>query len=167
MMTLHELRWAYATARAAVYAVLLVLLSMLDASVGVHVFQPSIRNGRPYAVRNDDVTVTLRADGTVFAGNAWTRPEKLAGELRWLRDHNPRSRLVLRADRNAPFAAVRNAVRAARESGWPRMTIECQPPMLLLERRIRAGFVLPRRDDSRLIERETGGGSFSLDHMWR
>ena len=166
MLTLHDLRRPYLAARIAVYAMLLVLISMLDASVGVYVFQPSVTNGRPYAVRNDDVVVTVRADGTVFAANSWTRTEKLAEELRWLREHNPRSRFVLRADRYAPFGAVRDAVRAARASGWHTMTIECQPPTSLLERRIRAGFALPRDDRSRLVERETGGGSFSLNHLW-
>ncbi len=165
-MTLHDLRWAYIAARASVYAILLVLLSLVDASVGVHVFQPSVAGGRRYAVRNDDVVVTVRANGELYMLHSWVRAEDLAEELTWLRERNPRSRFVLRADRQASFGVVRNAVRAAGDAGWRRITVEGQPPTTLLERRIHAGWALPQDDDSVLVERATSGGSFSLDHLW-
>ena len=167
MLTLHDLRWAYIAARASVFAILLVLLSLVDGSVGVYVFQPSTTNGRRYAVRNDDVVVTVQANGRLFARYSWVRPEELAAELKWLREHNPRSRFVVRADRRAPFGMVRNVIRAARDAGWSRVTVEGQPPTTLLERRIHAGWSLARDDGSALVERPvTSGESFSLDHMW-
>jgi biopolymer transport protein ExbD len=166
-MTLHDLRWAYIAARASVYALLLVLFSWFDGSVGVSVYQPSVLNGRRYAVRNDDVVVTVQASGELFAAHSWVPAKDLAEELQWLREHNPHSRFVLRADRDASFGMVRNVLRAARDAGWRRITVEGQPPTTLLERRIHAGWALPRADHSALVERPTSSGSLSLDHMWR
>ncbi len=149
------------------FLMLLVLISMTEPSVGHYVFAPSLSSGHRYAVRNDDVVVTVRPDGTTFVASQWVEAESLVRELAWLGEHNPRSRLVLRADRGARFGAVRQVIRAAGEAGWRRITIEGQPPMLLLERRVRAGLALPQHDDSELVQRESGHGTFSLEGMWR
>jgi biopolymer transport protein ExbD len=163
MITLHELRWAYVAVRGAIFLMLLVLMSMTIPAVDAFVSTPSLRGGRPYAVRNDDVVITVHPDGTTFVAYTWTPAKDLGRELEWMREHNPRSRLVLRGDRGASFGAVRNVFRAASDAGWQRITIEGQPPMLLLERRIRAGLALPEPDDSKLVRRDTG---ISLDGMW-
>jgi biopolymer transport protein ExbD len=167
MRTLHDMRWPYLAARAAVLTLLLVLVSMLHESRGAYVFAPAIDRATLYPARNDDVLVFVKRDGTLFIGYTWVPPAELATELAWLRAHNPRSRFVLSADRHAAFADVRNVIRAARDAGFRRITIDVQPPVLLLERRIRAGFALPRHDPSRLITRPgSDDAGFRLEGMW-
>ena len=168
MMTLHEMRWAYVAARSAVLVVLLVLLSMMDASRAVYVFAPSSEHGTLYTARNDDLLVFVKGDGTVFIGSSWVRTRELSAELAWLRTHNPRCRLVLSIHRYAAFADVRNVIRAVREAGYDRFTLDVQPPITLLERRIRARFALPQHDSSRSVTRpdDSGHPAFRLDHMW-
>lgn len=166
MLTLHDLRWTYVAGRAAVFLTLLFALSLTNASRGVYVHAPSLRSGSLYPARNDDLVVFVTRRAAVFAGSNWVRPGQLAEELIWLRKHNPRSRLVLRADRNVPFAEVRTVLRAARDAGYRRITVDGQAPVTLLERRILARFTLAKPDRSMLIERSHPDTSFRIDSLW-
>ena len=167
MITLHDLRWAHVAGRVSIFLLLVVFASLTTPPVASYLHAPAVRSGTASPVRNDDLVVTLRRDGTTLVGSRWFPSKSYGEELAWLREHNPRSRLVLRADREAPFGAIRQVVRAAGDAGWKRITIECQPPTLLLERRFRAGLALRTRDDSKLVERAMEDNKFSLRGMWR
>jgi biopolymer transport protein ExbD len=65
----------------------------------------------------DPVVIGVRADGTVLLDGVAIDPARLRGELSGRLTREPGARVEIRADRDAPFAAVRPAIDAARGAG--------------------------------------------------
>jgi hypothetical protein len=155
MRTLHDWRWPFAAARASVWLALLSLLGIGEPSAGPFVQPVRIVHARPYLSRNNDLRLTLLGSGTAFVGSNWYPPSGVAEALRWLREHNPSSRVVLRADRYAKFGDVRRLLASARAAGYTRVTIDDG----LWEPRLRRRLVTCCSldfDRSRLVERDSG-----------
>lgn len=153
MLSLHQMRWAFAAGRVAVYLAILSALGAGNPVSGSFVTSPSATTATPFRLRGRDLCVVIKADGSIFLGRDWYPDQQIPEKLAWLRMHNLRSRFVLRVDRHTQIARVRTILSAARTAGFQRITLELQPTVPLVVRRIAAGtdFEL---DTTRLVEPE-------------
>lgn len=155
MLSLHQMRWAFTAGRVAVYMAILSVLGAGNPVSGSFVTSPRSTTAAPFRLRGRDLCVVIRADGSIFLGRNWYPDQQIAEKLAWLRMHNRTSRFVLRVDRYTQIARVRTILSAARTAGFQCVTLELQPAVPLVVRRLAAGtdFEL---DTTRLVEPEQG-----------
>lgn len=151
MLSLHQLRWAFTAGRATVYLAILSVLAAGNPVSGIFVTSPASTTARPFRLRARDLCVVIKPDGVIFLGTNWYPDQEIPEKLNWLRTHNPTSRFVLRVDSLAQIARVRTILSAARTAGFRSVTLELQPTLPLLARRLAAGTDLDF-DSTRLIE---------------
>jgi hypothetical protein len=97
--------------------------------------------------------------------NGYSNRADVPEKLLWLREHNPASRLVLRAERDSKVGDVRSVVDAARSAGYERITIETASIRPLLLRRLDDLTVL-HKDESVLQKPPSQGFDFEMNHLW-
>jgi biopolymer transport protein ExbD len=164
MLTLHDLRWAHAAGRAAMWLCIFAVYGVQETGGDFRTAPPQARTATQYRSRNGDLVVSV-GRGATWLGSRWCRPETIEEEFLWLRAHNPGSRVVLRVDRNAPFGDVRRVIVAAQASRCTRVTIDIQQPEARLLRWIESPFSLDR-DRTKLIERDDRF-DFAVTTVWK
>ena len=153
MLSLHHLRWAFTAGRVGVYLAILCALGARNPVSGSLVTSPGSTTAMRFRLHARDLCVVVKADGDIFLGRYWYPDRELPEKLAWLRAHNRTSRLVLRVDRFTQMARVRSILSAARTAGFGHVTLEVQPTLPLLARRLAAGTDL-ELDTTRLVEPE-------------
>lgn len=72
----------------------------------------------------DPFNLSLTEDGSLYFGRQRLELDELAAELRQANQQEPWRRLVLRADRGAPYRAVRGLFRECQEVGFPGLSLK-------------------------------------------
>lgn len=67
--------------------------------------------------RTGRLTLTVLADGTVYAGGVGLEPEALAERIRGETARNPRLKVEVRAERETAFLRIRRVLQACAEGG--------------------------------------------------
>ena len=94
--------------------IFMVIAPQLD-NAGVEL--PQAKHAERSKSKAAPVVVTVDASGTLFLERERTTAAALAGQLRQARTRDARRRVVLRADRRTPFAAVREVYKVCQEAG--------------------------------------------------
>jgi biopolymer transport protein ExbD len=144
-------------ARASVYLAILSILAVGNPVSGSFVNSPGSAAAKPFRLRSRDLCVIIKEDGTIFVGRNWYPDDEISSKLAWLCVHNPSSRFVLRVDRHAQIARVRTILSAARTAGFQLITVELQPSLPLLSRRLAAGTEI-EVDTAHLVEPSQDSG---------
>lgn len=67
--------------------------------------------------QQERLMLSVAADSTVWFGAAPVSLEDLAARLDAWRSEHPKARVVIRSDRTAPYAVVKEAMKACRDAG--------------------------------------------------
>jgi biopolymer transport protein TolR len=98
--------------------IFMVVIPMMEKSA--HVDLPSIFNVDPEPKgKSDPFTLSLTSDGSVFFERDRLEESNLLSRLREANEREPQRRIVLRADRAARYADVRNMFKVCQEVGFP------------------------------------------------
>lgn len=128
-----------------VLIIFMVVTPLLQVGVGVEL--PRARHVEPTLVDPDRiVTVVLQADGRLQLGTDRIEPEALAGALRWRYHTDPQRQLQIKADRGAPYGAIKRILRAGRAAGFPGVALVTRDPESPAAARV-AAVDSPRRGD--------------------
>jgi len=102
--------------------IFMVVIPMAEQSAKVEL--PSVFNVDPEAKgKTDPFMLTLTATGELYFEEEPVPPDAMAAKLRAANQREPSRRLVLRADRTARYAAVRELFKACQEVGFPGVSL--------------------------------------------
>jgi len=103
--------------------IFLMLVLPLRPDVPAFVHVPTARWASKSAELAPDLTISIRANGTTYLGDADVQVTALAARLFAARRQRTDTPIVrIRGDRAATFHTVRRAVSAARDAGFKRVT---------------------------------------------
>jgi biopolymer transport protein TolR len=117
--------------------IFMVVTPMLQQ--GVDVLLPAGPHAEKKPGKQEDLIVSVKADGTVFVGQNWIPDKNLATYLRAEYQKNPARSVMLKADRRINFGKIREVMRAANEAEFTSVAI--------------------------LTENQTGGGQMAQGRM--
>ncbi len=109
-----------------VVLVLLIIFMVVIPAMGKsgQVDLPSIFNVDPEAKsKTDPFTLSLTTDGSMYFEQEQLSPEQFVTTLRAAQEREPSRRLVLRADRKAPYGEVRKLFKSCQEIGFPGVSL--------------------------------------------
>ena len=101
--------------------IFMVVTPMLQE--GVDVLLPRGPHSEAKPGQEDDLTISIKQDGTVFVGQNWVPDRDLVAYLRAEHEKNPQRNLMLKADRRIDFGKVRSIMKAANEANFPGVAI--------------------------------------------
>ena len=102
--------------------IFMVVIPAMEKSAQVEL--PSIFNVDPEAKsKTDPFTLSLTTDGSMFFEQDALAPEDFVAKLRASNEREPSRRLVLRADRKAPYGEVRKLFKACQDVGFPGVSL--------------------------------------------
>ena len=104
--------------------IFMVVVPMMEKSAQVDL--PSIFNVDPDGkgkTKTDPFTLSLTADGSMYLERERLDESMFVSRLREANLREPNRRLVLRADRTAPYARVRKLFKTCQEVGFPGMAL--------------------------------------------
>ena len=102
--------------------IFMVVIPMMEKSAQVEL--PNVFNVDPEAKgKTDPFTLSLTRDGAVFFEQEAMAAGQLAARLRQANQSEPTRRLVLRADRSAPYGDVRRIFKECQEIGFPGVSL--------------------------------------------
>jgi len=102
--------------------IFMVVIPAMEKSAQVDL--PSIFNVDPEAKsKTDPFTLSLTTDGSMFFEQDALAPEDFVAKLRAANEREPSRRLVLRADRKAPYGEVRKLFKACQDVGFPGVSL--------------------------------------------
>ena len=103
--------------------IFMVVIPVMEKSANVEL--ASMFNVDPDAKgKIDPFTLSLTADGTLYLEQEQLEPERLAAALRDANRKEPQRRLMLRADRAAPYGDVRKLFKQCQELGFPGISLK-------------------------------------------
>ena len=117
--------------------IFMVVTPMLQQ--GVDVLLPEGAHAEKKPGKKEDLTISVKADGTVFVGQNWIPDKNLATYLRAEHQKDPSRAVMLKADKRINFGKVREVMRAANEAEFTSVAI--------------------------LTENQTGGGQMAQGRM--
>jgi biopolymer transport protein ExbD len=102
--------------------IFMVVIPAMEKSAQVDL--PSIFNVDPEAKsKTDPFTLSLTTDGSMFFEQEQLSEADFATTLRAANDREPSRRLVLRADRKAPYGKVRKLFKTCQDVGFPGVSL--------------------------------------------
>ncbi|HEY0142156.1 MAG TPA: biopolymer transporter ExbD [Thermoanaerobaculia bacterium] len=101
--------------------IFMVVTPMLQQGIDVQL--PQGPNAKEQRGQTSDLVISIKADGTVFVGQAWIRDGDLSEYLKKEQKRNPARVVVLKADKRLEFGRVRTVIRAANEAAFSRVAI--------------------------------------------
>lgn len=101
--------------------IFMVVTPMLQS--GVDVMLPQGPHAEKKPGEEGDLTISIKADGTVFVGQDWIPDRDLARYLTAEYQKNPARAVMLKADSRVNFGKVRSVMNAANEASFPRVAI--------------------------------------------
>ena len=101
--------------------IFMVVTPMLQE--GVDVMLPHGPHAEAKPGQEEDLTVSIKQDGTVFVGQNWVPDRDLVTYLTAEHQKNPSRNLMLKADRRIDFGKVRSVMKAANEANFPGVAI--------------------------------------------
>ncbi len=117
--------------------IFMVVTPMLQQ--GVDVLLPAGPHAEKKPGKQEDLIISVKADGTVFVGQNWIPDKNLATYLRSEYQKDPSRAVMLKADKRINFGKVREVMRAANEAEFTSVAI--------------------------LTENQTGGGQMAQGRM--
>jgi biopolymer transport protein TolR len=101
--------------------IFMVVTPMLQS--GIDVMLPTGPNAEQKPGAENDLVVSIKADGTVFVGPNWIPDKNLATFLRAEHQKDPNRTVMLKADKRINFGKVRLVMKAANEAEFTRVAI--------------------------------------------
>ncbi|HYO79521.1 MAG TPA: biopolymer transporter ExbD [Thermoanaerobaculia bacterium] len=117
--------------------IFMVVTPMLQQ--GVDVMLPAGPHAEKKPGKQEDLIISVKADGTVFVGQDWIPDKNLATYLTAEHQKDPSRSVLLKADRRINFGKIREVMRAANEAEFTSVAI--------------------------LTENQTGGGQMAAGKM--
>jgi biopolymer transport protein TolR len=96
--------------------IFMVVTPMLQE--GVDVMLPTGPHAEAKPGQKEDITISIKQDGTVFVGQNWVPDRDLVAYLRAEHEKNPERNIMLKADRRIDFGKVRSVMKAANEASF-------------------------------------------------
>lgn len=90
---------------------------------GVDVLLPRGPHAEAKPGQEEDLTISIKQDGTVFVGQNWVPDKDLVAYLAAEHEKNPSRNLMLKADRRIDFGKVRSVMKAANEAKFAGVAI--------------------------------------------
>src|SRR5207237_6382522 len=94
--------------------IFMVVTPMLQS--GVDVLLPQGPHAEKKPGKEGDLTISIKADGTVFVGQDWILDRNLAKYLKAEHDKNPARAVMIKADKRINFGKVRTVMKAANDA---------------------------------------------------
>ena len=101
--------------------IFMVVTPMLQQ--GVDVLLPAGPHSEKKPGEQGDLTISIKADGTVFVADKWIPDKNLATYLRAEYQKDPARAVILKADKRINFGKVRMVMKAANEAEFSRVAI--------------------------------------------
>jgi biopolymer transport protein TolR len=102
--------------------IFMVVIPAMEKSAQVDL--PSIFNVDPEAKsKTDPFTLSLTSDGSIYLEQDLLTADAFLVKLREANEREPSRRLVLRADRTAPYGSVRKLFKSCQEIGFPGISL--------------------------------------------
>jgi len=102
--------------------IFMVVIPAMEKSAQVDL--PSIFNVDPEAKsKTDPFTLSLTTDGSMYLEQELLTPDNFASRLAEANEREPSRRLVLRADRKAPYGEVRKLFKICQDVGFPGVSL--------------------------------------------
>ncbi|HYC58251.1 MAG TPA: biopolymer transporter ExbD [Thermoanaerobaculia bacterium] len=101
--------------------IFMVVTPMLQQ--GVDVLLPNGPHAEKKPGEKEDLTISIKQDGSVFVGDKWIPDKNLATYLRAEYQSNPARTVNLKADKRINFGKVRLVMRAAHEAEFTRVAV--------------------------------------------
>ncbi len=117
--------------------IFMVVTPMLQQ--GVDVLLPQGPHAEKKPGKQEDLIISVKADGTVFVGQHWIPDKNLVTYLRTEQQKDPSRAVMLKADKRINFGKIREVMRAANEAEFTSVAI--------------------------LTENQTGGGQMAQGRM--
>jgi biopolymer transport protein TolR len=117
--------------------IFMVVTPMLQQ--GVDVLLPQGPHAEKKPGKQEDLIISVKADGSVFVGQNWIPDKNLATYLRAEHQKDPARAVMLKADKRINFGKIREVMRAANEAEFTSVAI--------------------------LTENQTGGGQMAQGRM--
>ena len=108
--------------------VLLIIFMVVTPMLqnGVDVLLPQGPNAAKKPGDKNDLTISIKPDGTVFVGQNWIPDRDLARYLSAEYQKNPGRAVMLKADKRINFGKVRMVMKAANDAGFTQVAILTQ-----------------------------------------
>jgi biopolymer transport protein TolR len=101
--------------------IFMVVTPMLQS--GVDVLLPQGPHAEKKPGSEEDLTISVKADGTVFVGQDWIPDRDLVRYLTAEYQKNPARTVMLKADRRINFGKIRMVMKAANEAQFTQVAI--------------------------------------------
>jgi biopolymer transport protein TolR len=101
--------------------IFMVVTPMLQQ--GVDVLLPQGANAEKKPGEKDDLTISIKGDGTIFVGQNWIPDRDLPTYLAAEYNKNPNRAVMLKADKRITFGKVRIVMKAANEAKFATVAI--------------------------------------------
>lgn len=101
--------------------IFMVITPMLQE--GVDVMLPPGAHAEAKPGQEEDITISIKLDGTVFVGQNWVPDRDLAAYLSAQHEKNPDRAIMLKADRRIDFGKVRSVMKAANDANFKGVAI--------------------------------------------
>ncbi|MBI2215528.1 MAG: biopolymer transporter ExbD [Acidobacteria bacterium] len=101
--------------------IFMVVTPMLQE--GIDVALPTGQHAEPKPGGENDLTIAIKADGTVFVHNVWVPDRDLAAYLAEEYAKNPSRSVMLKADRRLEYIKVKTVMKAANEAKFSSVAI--------------------------------------------
>lgn len=88
----------------------------INRAAGVEI-PPTPEGAEDVRTAADPIVLAVRADGAILLDGEPADPARLPGEIAGRIARDPGAKIEIRADRDAPYSAVRPALDAARQAG--------------------------------------------------
>jgi biopolymer transport protein TolR len=99
--------------------IFMVVTPMLQK--GVDVALPETVDPTKMPETQKQLTVSVKADGSVFVQQNWVQEEQIPQTLKEIHDQNPEKSVVVKGDRRLKYKDVRKVMRLINEAGFTRV----------------------------------------------
>jgi biopolymer transport protein TolR len=101
--------------------IFMVVTPMLQS--GIDVLLPAGPNAEKQPGKENDLIISIKADGTVFVGQEWIPDKNLVTYLQAEHRKDPARAVMLKADKRIHFGKVREVMKAANEAQFTGVAI--------------------------------------------
>jgi TolR protein len=101
--------------------IFMVVTPMLQS--GVDVALPETPDPEKMPESQKQLTVAIKADGSVFVGQNWVESERLEAALAEVHNTTPDKTVVIKADRRLKYKQVRKLMQQINEAGFSRVGV--------------------------------------------